>query len=1226
MSTAFVQQIFARPDVLDCLAIPAEVPGEYRVYVVPSADADPIEVQRELSRTPKIAVRVLRRIPRLPDGEPDLAALPEAQAAQDWVPVRYPLGHRRVGFHHPAQDRASPTVRRLAQAAGPELVVTRADPRTLPEALRAASATAHAVVTVGPDGETHLPYDRLLERGLRLAAGLSGRGLLPGAKVVLALHDLADYVVAVWGCLLGGFVPVTTVEPKRDDVGVLVALSQRLADAPILTSPALAEPLEPAVSVGELCTAAALPVTEVHAPDPDDVAVLVLSSGSTGRPKLIPLTHRAIVENALAARQVDLIRAGETSLNWLPFDHAPALVMYLLRDAVLGCTSVHASTSYITAAPLRWLDLLERHRVAHTWSANFGYRMLTAALEQAPQRRWDLSALRTLLNAGEQCIPAVVDGFLRELGRFGITAANFVHMWGMAETATAASCAYFDAADNIVTHSGIDYISMGAPAPGSRLRVVDENLLPQDEYTIGRLQVCGSRVTPGYLDSPEANAAAFTVDGWLDTGDLAFLADGKLVITGRAKDVVVVNGAKYHSHTIEELVHEIEGVRRGYVAAVGVADPELGTELLGICYVPTDSGDQRRTAARITATVGERLGLPVGVIAAITTAEFPRTTGGKIQRAVLARRLADGELADRVVDGIGGVSGTTPDCVYVTEWRSVPPSPRHATGLRGPIVLFADESGVAEEFTRQVPGSYLLVRRGATFRRTEDGYVIDPDLDEHWAAVRSALGTPQTVVYLWSIAAEIDSCAKHLVSAIQCCTHDGAGPRLITVSRGARVLIGTESGIVAAAATAAVTAVYRQEYPGSEAVHIDLAESAPERTARDLAISLADHSTAYPELAWRQGRPYLPTLTRVDAPITEPRPLRANGRYLVLGGAGGIGTELVRNLAATSRAQFLILGRRALDAPNNTALQANWRKLWDASAQADYAAVDLRDEAAVRAAVTAAENRWGAPLDGVIHLAGEYRLRALRAERSADWDLTAAGHIRGLLVAAALVRERPGSRLIIGSSLMGEFPAAGCAAYAATNALSRALTAELRRRDGTPITRLAWSLWRETGVNAGNRYEAAAAARGFLALRPDDAVRLTAETLCRPPGDYQIGIDRRGTDVRALVDDARDLALTEPAGTAPQADLAPVAVATLGHMIRALDGFTGLPLSAHTPLSALGRTSVQMVQVHARLEGALDTAIPHEMFFAATTLGALAGALHESGQQASVFGPATSAT
>lgn len=1206
MSTAFVQQIFARPDVLDCLALPAAVPGEFQVYVVPSADADPLALQRELGRTPGITVRVLRRIPRLPDGAPDRAALPRAQTADDWVPVRYPLGHRRVVVARPEHDDdgAPQTIRRLAQAAGPELVVTRSDPRTLPEALLAAATTGHCVVTVGPAGDTRLPYDRLLERGLCLAAGLARRSMLPGAKVVLALSDLADYVVAVWGCLLGGFVPVTAVEPAGDDPGALVALSERLSGAPIVTSAELTARLDGAATVAELCTAAPLRADDVHTPDPDDVAVLVLSSGSTGRPKLIQLTHRAIVENALAARQVDLIRSGETSLNWLPFDHAPALVMYLLRDAVLGCTSVHARTDYITAAPLRWLDLLQRYRVAHTWSANFGYRMLTAALARAPQRRWDLSTLRTLLNAGEQCIPAVVTEFLAEMARFGVSAASFVHMWGMAETATAASCAYFDAADNVVTHRGVDYISMGAPAPGSRLRIVDETLCPLDEYTIGRLQVCGSRVTPGYLDSPAANAAAFTDDGWLDTGDLAFLADGKLVITGRAKDVVVVNGAKYHSHTIEELVHEIDGVRRGCVAAVGVADPELGTELLGICYVPVDSDAQQHTAARITATVGERLGLPVGVIAAVPAAEFPRTTGGKVQRAVLARRLADGELAAYVVSD--GSSGTTPDCVYVTRWGPVPPSPRQHTGLRGPVVLFADESGVAAEFARQVPGRYLFVRKGAAFGRTEDGYVIDPELDEHWAVVRAELGTPQTALYLWSLAPETESSTKHLISAIQCCTQDGSVPRLITVSRGAHVLTGTESGTVAAAAAAAVTAVYRQEYPGSEAVHIDLAETAPEHTAADLAAALADHSTAYPELAWRQDRPYLPALTKIDAPVSAPSSLRAQGRYVVFGGTGGIGTELVRSLVATWRAQVLVIGRRSIDSTEN----AVWHRDTRNDAQVEYAAVDLRDDAAVRAAVAGAEARWGAPLDGIVHLAGEYRLRPLRAEQAADWDLTTTGHLRGLVIAAELLRQRPGAHLIIGSSLMGEFPAAGCAAYAATNAISRALTAQLRRGDRTPITRLAWSLWRATGVNAGNRYEAAAAARGFLAMRPGDAVGLTMETLCRPPGDYQIGIDRRGTDVRALIDDTRDLALTEPAAATPRADLTPAAATTLTHMIQALDGFTGLPLSAHTPLSALGRTSVQMVQVHARLEGALDTAIPHEMFFAATTLGALAGALH----------------
>ncbi|WP_378740224.1 SDR family NAD(P)-dependent oxidoreductase [Nocardia brasiliensis] len=1207
MSVELVRSVLARPDVLDCLTIP----GTSQLYVVTTADADAVHVQRELSRMPGVTVRVLRRIPRLPNGNPDPAALPAPGSADNWVPVRYPLEYRRISGFRPTRDPDVPENRPPAQATGPELVVAPTDPLTLPEALCAAATTAHSVVVAGPDGDTHRSYAHLLEHGLRVAAGLHGHGFGPGTNIVLALRDLNDYVVAVWACLLGGLIPVTMPEPKPDDSDALSALSARLSGAPVLTSSLVAESLSTVVAftIAELSTATA--DIAVHDPDPNDVALLVLSSGSTGRPKLIQLTHRAIVQNALAARQLDLIRGGETSFNWLPFDHAPALVMYLLRDAVLGCTGVHAPTDYITADPLRWLDVLQRHQVAHTWSANFGYRMLTAALEQSPERHWDLSALRTLLNAGEQCIPAVVTEFLGQMARFGITAANVVHMWGMAETATAASCAYFCAADNIVTHNGIQYVSMGAPAPGSQLRIVDDAVPTSEntvrEYTVGRLQVRGRRVTPGYLDSAEANAAAFTADGWFDTGDLAFLADGKLVITGRAKEVVVINGAKHHSHTIEEVVHDIDGVRRGFAAAVGIPDPEVGTELLAICYVPTNSADQDRIADRIAAAVTDRLGLPVAMIAAVTESEFPRTTGGKVQRAVVARRLAAGELIGRTAPGMGNAPGATPNCVYVTRWAPVPPAPRPDTGLRGTAVLFADEFGVAEHFVRRVPGQYTLVRKGSTFRRTDDGYVIDPDRDEHWHALSSELSAPETVLYLWSSVPGTDSCARHLVSAIRSCT--AGEPRLISVSRGAHVITGAESGAVSAAATAAITAVYRREHPRSRAVHIDLAEENAATCATDLADALADHRTAYPEIAWRQGHPYLPALRRVETPVTDLGPLRTGGRYVVFGGAGGIGTELLSRLAATLRARLLVLGRTPLDGPNSAARQDNWRRLRDAAEQADYAAIDIGDHAAVAAAVAAAETQWAAPLDGVIHLAGEYRMRPLAEELPTDWELTATSHIRGVRVAAELIRRRHGAHLIIGSSLMGDFPAAGCAAYAATNALSRAL-AEALRREGLSVTRVAWSLWRDTGVNIGNRYETAAAARGFLALSPSQATELTIETLRRPAGDYQIGIDRRGTDVRALIDDTRDLARTEPDDTTRTPDLPPEATAILGRMIGALDGFTGQRLSTHTPITYLGRTSVQLVQVHARLEAALDTAIPHEMFFAAPTLGALAGALH----------------
>lgn len=253
--------------------------------------------------------------------------------------------------------------------------------------------------------------------------------------------------------------------------------------------------------------------------------------------------------------------------------------------------------------------------------------------------------MKTLVSGGEQILEPVMSAFLSETNRFGITADRFRPCWGMTETTTGIAFGSYDHPDAVVTIDDRRLVSIGEPSPGATFRVVDQDGTVLPEGRVGALQVRSARITTGYVGDSRPPVDS---EGWFDTGDLAHLADGRLTVTGRGKDIIILNGHNHDCHTIEEVAGEVTGVRSGLVGAVGVPDTDRGSEVLGLAVVASDepAAEPAAMAARVRRAVSERLGLTAPIVAVVTEAEFPRTGSGKIQRGVIRERLASREWPD----------------------------------------------------------------------------------------------------------------------------------------------------------------------------------------------------------------------------------------------------------------------------------------------------------------------------------------------------------------------------------------------------------------------------------------------------------------------------------------------------------------------------------------------------------------------------------------------------
>ncbi|GAA2892570.1 non-ribosomal peptide synthetase [Nonomuraea rubra] len=510
-------------------------------------------------------------------------------------------------------------------------------------------------------------YAGLHELACRMLAGLDGLGLRPGAEVVLVLERAPDVVPVFWACVLGGLTPCPMAPPQGDPgrwAARLGHVGRLLGDPPIVTgrklltalpslpgrTVALVEDLRD-TSPGRSTTpgepyAAHHGADGVHEPVPDDVAVLMLTSGSSGDSKAVPLTHANLLSSLAAKAERLACHPGDVMMNWIAFDHIAAIEAHLLPLS-MAASQVQVEPPYVLGDPLRFLRLAAQHGVTLTFAPNFLFGEINKALPPPGDPELDLSALRHILSGGEAVVCDTARRFLRALAPYGLRPGAIVPAFGMTETCAGSTMNLaFPEADE-----GREFASLGPPIPGFGVRIADGDDAPLPAEVEGELQVSGPMVFGGYAGDPEASAAAFTGDGWFRTGDRGRLSDGRLILTGRSKDSIIVNGVNHPCQEVEAALGALPEVRDTCVAAFPVRRPGDDTERPAVVFTPSvplsDEEGVRRALVAVRDKVARLWGVRPAVILPLPAPELPRTALGKIQRALLRRRLDEGEFAER---------------------------------------------------------------------------------------------------------------------------------------------------------------------------------------------------------------------------------------------------------------------------------------------------------------------------------------------------------------------------------------------------------------------------------------------------------------------------------------------------------------------------------------------------------------------------------------------------
>jgi 1-acyl-sn-glycerol-3-phosphate acyltransferase len=539
-------------------------------------------------------------------------------------------------------------------------------------------------VTVLEDENTvlgTLTYGELARQARDLAAGLIAKDIVPGDRIALMLPTGIDFFVAFFGVLYAGGVPVPIYPPARLSIieehmhrqagilrnagtRILITVPQVLRFSPFLRGQIESLNLvETVAELRKLTASVQLPSTV----DPGATAFIQYTSGSTGDPKGVVLSHANLLANIRSIGSVINATSSDVFVSWLPLYHDLGLIGGWLGCLYFGARFYVMSPLSFLRRPESWLWVIHRYRGTLSAAPNFAYELCLNKIREEDAEGLDLSCLRMVANGAEPISVQTLRRFIARFERYGFKPDAMAPAYGLAENTVgltfppAARAPLIDRVDReALSRSGIaeparpddprplEMVACGQPLPGHDVRIVDTLGRELGERHEGRLEFRGPSATSGYFRNESKTRALFH-DGWLDSGDQAYLAGGEAYITGRVKDIIIRAGRHIYPQEIEEAVTEIPGVIANGVAVFGITDTSSGTERTVIMAETLEADPARRAAlqAKAREVATDILGAPPDEVVLAPPQTVPKTSSGKIRRSAAREIFEAGRIYER---------------------------------------------------------------------------------------------------------------------------------------------------------------------------------------------------------------------------------------------------------------------------------------------------------------------------------------------------------------------------------------------------------------------------------------------------------------------------------------------------------------------------------------------------------------------------------------------------
>ena len=501
-------------------------------------------------------------------------------------------------------------------------------------------------------------------------------GLEPGDRVALIAETGPEFAACFFGAVYAGLWPVplplpTSFGGREAYVSQLLVMLESSDPALFLYPPELADySVEAAAqrkvaardwdSLAKIAPSAdPLPVNRG-----DAIAYLQYSSGSTRFPHGVAVTHRALLDNLHAHSMGIELQDSDRCISWLPWYHDMGLVGCMLSPLANQVSVDYLKTEDFARRPLAWLDLISRNPgTTLSYSPTFGYDICSRRMSSQTRAadRFDLARWRIAGNGADMIRPDVMQAFVDSFADAGFKAQSFCPSYGLAEATLAVSI--MPPGEGIRLElvaeselSGVGtpaqerprryraIVNCGKPVTGMEVEVRDADGALLSDRSIGKLFARGTSIMTGYFRDAESTAACLSADGWLDTGDMAYMSSGYIFIVGRAKDMIIINGRNHWPQDIEWAVEQLPGFKAGDIAAFAITGPSGEETPAVLVHCRVSDADER---SRLRDDIRERVRAITGitpVVELVPPRTLPRTSSGKLSRTKARNLYLSGEI------------------------------------------------------------------------------------------------------------------------------------------------------------------------------------------------------------------------------------------------------------------------------------------------------------------------------------------------------------------------------------------------------------------------------------------------------------------------------------------------------------------------------------------------------------------------------------------------------
>ena len=518
---------------------------------------------------------------------------------------------------------------------------------------------------------THYSYSELIKQSAGISNALRRKGVRPGDAVILVMTNPESAIFTILGCMMLGSPPTPVYPPLNlQAIAGFLRFLKHVADrscAVLVVAEGqsfgfLGSIPRETKTVREIVKFESLAAdsTSSHFTIEDSpVAFYQFTSGSTAEPKGVIVTHRGLAANLWMIRDASHMTEESSVVTWLPVYHDMGLIGTVLNAITIPCNLTILPPTLFLKKPRLWLELITRFHGTHTAAPNFAYGICARRISNISNL--DLSTMTTFICGAEPVMPATMEKFVEHFQPTGLRAEAMVPAYGLAEATLAVTFTPYNrglVSDHIDVHhlgeSGIakpvdrsdvhsvHIASCGVPMPGLSVRVATEQGRTVQEREVGEVQVQGPSVSPGYINDEKATQSSRTEDGWLKTGDLAYVVNGELYVCGRKKDVIIIRGKNFHAHDLESIASEVPGVRTGNVVAFS-SSAANGEALVVIAETRNDK-DTEPLKRNVRNHISESIGIAPDEVLIVPPGTLPKTSSGKLKRSEAKKLFETGRL------------------------------------------------------------------------------------------------------------------------------------------------------------------------------------------------------------------------------------------------------------------------------------------------------------------------------------------------------------------------------------------------------------------------------------------------------------------------------------------------------------------------------------------------------------------------------------------------------